>query len=145
VAKRRVKDTHLPARVYRQHNAFYFIDKQNKWHHLARNLPEAMQKWALMIEPNMEVTNGNKMDAILDRYLYEISPQKAPKTFKENQRQIRYLKAAFDHMKPDDIKPSHIYQYMDLRGKTAKVSANRDKEVLSHVFSMAIRWVISGR
>ncbi|WP_097065564.1 hypothetical protein [Nitrosovibrio sp. Nv4] len=34
----------------------------------------------------------------------------------------------------------HVAQYLDVRGKKAPVRANLEKSLLSHVFSMAMRW-----
>ena len=41
-------------------------------------------------------------------------------------------------MTPDKVTPQDIYAYMDARD--APVRANREKALLSHVFSYAIRW-----
>jgi integrase len=43
-------------------------------------------------------------------------------------------------MIPTDVSAVDIYRYLDMRGKTAKISANREFALLSHVFSYAIRW-----
>lgn len=53
---------------------------------------------------------------------------------------MRQLAPVFGHMRPEDVTAPHIYKFLDMRGKTAKVRANRDKALLSHVFSQAIRW-----
>jgi integrase len=37
----------------------------------------------------------------------------------------------------DDIEPINIRQYMDWRGKTAKIRANREKALLSHIWNFA--------
>jgi len=38
-----------------------------------------------------------------------------------------------------ELKPVHAYEYLDRR-KEHPVSANRDIEVLSHAYTLAIRW-----
>ncbi|MGH9199274.1 MAG: tyrosine-type recombinase/integrase, partial [Acidimicrobiia bacterium] len=43
-------------------------------------------------------------------------------------------------MRPRDVDPVCVYQFLDIRGKSAPVAANRQKALLSHVFSCAIRW-----
>lgn len=48
----------------------------------------------------------------------------------------------FGHMNPKNIKPKHIYQYIDARGQTSKIRANREKSLLSNVFTYLIRWGI---
>lgn len=40
----------------------------------------------------------------------------------------------------DDIKPHHIKRYLDERGKTAKIRANREKALFSHIFNCAREW-----
>lgn len=45
-------------------------------------------------------------------------------------------------MKPADLRPVHVAKYLDMRGKAAPVRANREKSLLSHMFSMAMRWGI---
>jgi hypothetical protein len=50
------------------------------------------------------------------------------------------LRPVFGDMLIEDVKPKHVNRYMDQRSKKGKVAANRDLEVLSHVFTKAIRW-----
>lgn len=38
------------------------------------------------------------------------------------------------------IEPQHVRQYMTWRGETAKVRANREKALLSHIWNMAREW-----
>ena len=40
----------------------------------------------------------------------------------------------------DAIAPMHIRQYMDIRGEVAKVRANREKALFSHIFNKAREW-----
>lgn len=37
----------------------------------------------------------------------------------------------------DTVKPHHIRRYLDERGKTAKVRANGERALFSHVFNFA--------
>jgi integrase len=136
--KRRV-NKHLPERVYQKHNAYYYVDLQNKWHRLGKTLPEAMQKWTELIDAPRDLIY---MQQIFDRYMLEVAPLKADSTYKGNMEQVRPLRAVFGHLKPHEIKPTDVYRYLDERGKKAPTAANREKELLSHVFSMAIRWGI---
>tara|TARA_R110002110_G_scaffold415781_1_gene655647 strand:+ start:244 stop:1077 length:834 start_codon:yes stop_codon:yes gene_type:complete len=80
------------------------------------------------------------MNELLDRYAYEVVPEKAPKTQTSNLASIRVLKKVFGHMPIESVKPVHVYQFKDKRGQQAKTAANRDIEVLSHAFSKAIEW-----
>lgn len=83
------------------------------------------------------------MAAVFNRYAVEVLPTKAPKTRKDQERQLKLLEAAFSDFRPDEIKPVHVAQYLDYRAaKGAAVAGNREKALLSHVFSMAMRWGI---
>lgn len=56
---------------------------------------------------------------------------------------LRYtrLNKVFSRVPIGEIRPRHAYRYLDLvAGKHGQASANRDYEVLSHAFSVAIRW-----
>ena len=51
------------------------------------------------------------------------------------------LNKVFSRVPIGDVKPRHAYRYLDLvAGKHGQASANRDYEVLSYAFSVAIRW-----
>jgi len=137
--KKRSKDKHLPPRVYSKHGAYYFVDCNNKWNFLGKTLPEAMANWSKLID---KPTRFNTMNQIFDRYMLEIAPKKAERTYKGNQKEIAYLRTSFGNMEPEKITAVHIYGYLDNRGQKAKVRANREKALLSHVFNTAIRWGI---
>ena len=78
------------------------------------------------------------MSRIFDRYQREVVSTKAPRTQKDNLRELGLLRRAFGHMPPEDITPQDIYAFIDAR--QAPVRANREKALLSHVFRYAIRW-----
>ena len=104
---------------------------------LGTDLNEAKRKWAeLDCKPTLVETS--LMQHIFDRYLREVVPTKAPRTQKDNQGSITQLRAAFDSAPIDAITPQHIAQYRDKR--TAKVRANREITLLSHIFNMAREW-----
>jgi hypothetical protein len=70
----------------------------------------------------MKVTT---MGEIMDRYMFEVAPKKAPSTYGSNKREMGNLRAVFGHMKPEEITAPDIYAYMDKRG--APVRANRER------------------
>jgi integrase len=84
------------------------------------------------------------MRQLFDRYMVEVATKKALSSYKCNQLSIKSLYTAFGHMLPQQITPVHIYKFLDNRGKVAPVRANREKALLSHIFSMAIRWGLVG-
>ncbi|ADE14129.1 integrase family protein [Nitrosococcus halophilus Nc 4] len=124
----------LPQRVYHNHNTYFFVDRQGKWHNLGRDYHQAMVRYAeINTQPRPMMTLGQ----VMDRYQKEVIPKKAPRTQKDNLKQLVPLRAVFGHMPPNDLTPPEIYAYMDRR---PPVSANREKALLSHIFSYAIRW-----
>ena len=128
----------LPSRVYHKHGAYYFVDKSNKWHRLGTALGNAMKEYGDLLELDSALST---MRQLFDRYQREVLPKKAPKTRKDNIYGLSLLRQAFGHMHPERIKPKHIYAYMDAR--KAPIAANREKALLSHVFSYAVRWGVA--
>lgn len=124
----------LPKRVYRKHGALYYVTPQNKWIRLGETLSEAYRALASIEAPGREGT----MDALIARYLREVTPTKAPSTQKQDRYRAVHVLRVFGAERPENIRPTHVAQYLDKR--TAKIAANREKAFLSHVFSMAMRW-----
>jgi integrase len=62
----------------------------------------------------------------------------APKTRKSYEENWRNLEMVFGDMGIVMVAPKHIRQYMDSRGKTAPVSANRERALLSNIMVHAI-------
>ncbi|MFN7097179.1 MAG: tyrosine-type recombinase/integrase [Gammaproteobacteria bacterium] len=137
--RKRLTNKHLPERVYLKHGAYYYLNRQSKWIRLGKTLPEAMASWAAMVEPPIEIYT---MQQLFDRYMLEIAPQKSAESYRANRVGIKALSSAFGHLSPIDITAPVIYQFMDKRGKIAPVMANREKSLLSHIFTTAIRWGI---
>ena len=76
---------------------------------------------------------------VADRYMAEVVPTKAPRTQKDNVQEIAKLKEFFnDPPAPlDDIDPSDVKRYVKWRSQTARVRANREKALLSHIWNWA--------
>ncbi|NKB32540.1 MAG: tyrosine-type recombinase/integrase [Pseudomonadales bacterium] len=135
----------LPAGWRHKHGAYYYrppINLRDLWdgkteYRLGKTLSEAYREWADKLEL---YSNAKIMGELFDRYALEVIPLKAPKTQDSNLISIRKLKAVFGEMPIEAVKPKHVYQFRDLRGKQGKTAANRDIEVLSHTFSKAIEW-----
>lgn len=122
----------LPERMVFNHGAYYFITKGGKWEWLGKDIREALRRYGDFISTPV----AGRMKAIMDRYMVEVAPTKAPRTLKNNAREITALEAGFGHMEPHEVTPTGIYQYMDVR---PRVSANREVALLSSVFKFAIR------
>lgn len=134
---RRKSNLNLPPRMYLKHGAYYYVTKENKWLRLSTNLAEAKAKW---IELEGETPATDTVGALIDRYMEEIAPRKSPRTYKDNQSEATHIKAVFGPMRPCDVRPMHVAQYLDLRGKKANTRANREVSLLSHIFTVAMRW-----
>jgi hypothetical protein len=69
----------------------------------------------------------------------EVVPTKAHATQKDNARELKNLLLFFnDPPAPlEAIEPVHVSQYLQHRGKTAPVRANREKALLSAIWNFA--------
>lgn len=145
VGRRRSSRLDLPPRVYVKHGSYYYVHPSNKWERLAKIGEEAemRRKWALMEDPVGATSN---VSALIDDYLVKYAKaNKAPRTYDDNCKEAEYLKAFFGQMRPQDVLPRHVGQYLD-EGLLASrpVRANREKALLSHVFTWAIRQPVWG-
>jgi integrase len=135
MGRRRKTRLDLPQRVYFNHGAYYYAPPVGGHIHLGRDFGLAMAKWAeIVARPARMATLGE----VMDRYMLEVAPSKSPRTYQDNIKEMAKLRAVFGHMRPDEVTAPDIYAYMDARG--APVRANREKALLSHVYSFAIRW-----
>lgn len=141
--KRKIENRGLPRRWCFQHGAFYYfvppgLEKEwdgRRMFRLGATLREAHQKYSERVGP---APKSRFMRGLFDRYTIEEIPIKEPKTQVEYLRYIVNLRKAFDDMAPEDLRPQHIYKYIDKR--SGKVAARREAAVLSHVFTKAIEW-----
>lgn len=104
---------------------------------LGQDLHEAKRKWA-ELERQVIPSETDLMRFIFDKYVLEVIPGKAPRTQKENLLALKNLRLVFDDAPIDAIQPQHLAQYREKR--TAKVSANREMSLFSHVWNMAREW-----
>lgn len=139
---KRTINKHLPPNVHLKSGTYYYVyyeEGKRKWRNIGKTLAEAIDNWVKLVEPN---TNPLTMAQLFDRYMVEIAPKKSKESFRTNRSEITHLYKVFGHMAPNSITPVHVYKYLDVRGKDAPVRANREKSLLSHIFSTAIRWGI---
>lgn len=140
--KRQKPGAHTP-RLYvyegKRRPTYYTITAANQRINLGHELIEAKRK-LLDLEAGRPVAGS--IAELFDRYMPEVSAKKAPATHKDEKASKVFLVKVFGKMRPQDIRPVHVAKYLDERGKTAPVRANREKALLSHVFSMAMRWGI---
>jgi len=138
---RRKENYDLPPRMYCKCGTYYYVASQGEkriWINLGKDIGIAKRKWA---ELSGDEPTGS-MAALMDRYMQEVAPKKAPRTYKDNISEAENLQKVFGQMECKDIKPMHVAKYLDMRGETAPVRANREKALLSHIFTMGMRWGI---
>lgn len=145
----------LPKRWRHVHGAYYYqvpLGQEHAWDGkksflLGKTLPDAYRTWAARLENPGAV---HTIAQLLDRYLLEVVPTKAPTNQTTNALWIRQLHSAFGHNAIEAIKPQHIYRYVDLRSQKklnengrmtgGKVTAHREIEILSHAYTKAVEW-----
>lgn len=111
-------------------------DSPRKWTKLGQDLALAKRLWA-EIEGEQPEANTTTFRGIAARYRKAVFPTKAPQTQFDNEKELTKLEAVFGAVPIDAIKPHHIKRYLEERGKTAKVRANRERALFSHVFNFA--------
>ncbi|TVO75098.1 integrase [Sedimenticola selenatireducens] len=106
---------------------------------LGKSEAEAYKTWSKRL--NAVDSDLSTMTKLMDRYLLEVIPSKAPKTQTSNRTSIGRLRPIFGPMQPDGIKPRHYNAYKhEALKKYGKTSVNHDLEVLSHLITMAVEW-----
>lgn len=143
MAGRRKSTDILPPRMYAYHGkrraTYYTITPDNQRINLGHDLLEAKRK-LLDMEAGRPV--AGTISELMERYMREVSPKKAPATHKDEKASKEFLLKVFGKVRPQDVRPTHVAKYLDVRGQVAPVRANREKALLSHLFSMAMRWGI---
>jgi len=143
MGRSRTTNHHLPPRM-RMRKGRYYYDTQCKPRTeipLGADYAVALLKWAELEGKGLlpaGATPTFKMAAT--RYTKEVIPTKAPRTQADNATELQNLLAVFAEAPLAAIKPTHVRGYLDTRGKTAKVRANREKALLSHIFNKAREW-----
>lgn len=142
IARRR-SNLHLPPRMYvyngKRKATYYTITPSNERINLGHDFIDAKHK-LLELEEGRPVAGS--IGDLISRYMREVSPKKAPRTHKDELASSKLLNDVFGKMNPADLRPVHVAKYLDMRGQKAPVRANREKALLSHIFSMAMRWGI---
>lgn len=152
---RKPENKGLPARWRHVHGAYYFqvppgfehFWDNKKLFRLGKTLPEAYKEWA---ERLGSTDKANTIGQLLNRYALEVVPTKDVNTQEYNALYIKALRPVFGHMKPEDIEPQHIYQYVDKRRKKHTDEkkrtrgglsiAKREVAMFSDVFTKAVKW-----
>lgn len=138
MGRKRTRDVHLPQRVYLRSGSYYFVRPDGKWIRLGRTEADMYQALGRLLGE----TSGTLTD-LFGRYRREVLLRKAPRTQKDQGRQLARLDAVFGHMQPDQVRSSDIAAFLDTY--PGPVQANRHVALLSHVYTKLIRWGIAER
>ncbi len=119
----------------RRGRVLYYYCVGGKQIPLGSDRTRALARWA---ELECAAPGAGTFRAAAERYEREILPAKSPKTARDQLRQLQTILGAFGAMPLDDIQPVDIRAYLDRR--SAKVAANREIALLSHIFNVAREW-----
>lgn len=100
---------------------------------------DASAKYADLMKALHFTSHARTMGELMDRYVAEVVPTKKPTTQRSNVASVSRLRAVFGSILIPDFESPWAFQYRD-KNKHRQTTANRDLEVLSHLFSMAIQW-----
>lgn len=104
---------------------------------LGGDLDIAKAEWAKLDCKPVPKKNA-LLGQVFDRYEREIIPGKAQKTQSDNRLSLKQLRKAFSDAPIDAVTPQILAQYRDSR--TAKVRANREISLISHIYNIAREW-----
>ncbi len=156
VRKRNKENAGLPSRWRLAHGAYYYCvppGMESAWDgkklfRLGKSLPEAYREWTRRLESSQETKT---VADLLDRYALQVVPENAVSSRQTIMLFLKQLREVFGSAKISDIKPKHIYQYIEKRRvkvkdpKTGKLKggltvAQREIEKLSHAYTKAVEW-----
>lgn len=139
MGRKREKHFDLAPKLHRKGRCYYYVTgtRPRRWIKLGTDKVQAQTEWARLEAQSGDSEKGT-FAALVDRYLIEVLPGKAPITQHEYKRQAGILRKVFGPMPLDAIRPTHIARYLDEH--SGKISANREQSLMSAMFSKAMRW-----
>jgi len=140
--KRKEGDEWLPEHVYRGRSAFEYrpvIEGRRTTITLCSLKAKQHAVWNRYEEEKrkLEMTAGSLESLFEDFFKSPECSKLAGSTIKQYQKNAKQLNKVFGHLQAKAIKPEHVRKYMDLRGKSHEVTANREKAFMSRVYSWA--------
>lgn len=132
----------MRARRQKSGRTYYYLDTGAKPRHeipLGDDYVTAIGQWAKLTISDKPPASVITFRYAAERYQLEALPLKARRTQKDNLAELAKLLEFFDNPPAplNLIEPQHVRQYLDWRGATAKVRANREKALLSHLWNFA--------
>jgi len=135
----RKSNIHLPPKVYQDKKSgmFYFVDANNKYHQLGRELNKAISNYYTLMPHHERLIS---MADLIDRYMIEESPLKAPTTHRDEEKSARQLRHRLGDLYAAEVTSADIAQYYTLRCNEAPARANREMSLLSSILKKAPFW-----
>lgn len=134
MGKTRKSNKHLPRRMYLKHGAYWYVDRQNKWHRLAEGYAEALKRYAALLSD----TETGTIESLVNRYERDVFPRLAEETKAGRKMQFKTVRAVFGPMHAVDLKPSDVFEFWQKGGRTSKV--RHEISALSAVLGHAVNW-----
>jgi integrase len=122
---------------------FYYYDhggKPRREEPLGSDYGLAIKRWAEIHRASDEKpASVITFRYVADRYRAIVIPTKAPRTQLDNAKELKQLLAYFDDppCPLEAIEPVNVRQYLTWRSAKAKIRANREKALLSHIWNWA--------
>jgi len=140
VGRHRKSNHHLPSRVYLKRKTYFFVKSDGTWVGIGKLGEEAEMRraWAALYGVT---DDSDTLSYWMDLYLDKVAKKKSPRSYQDNLVQMEFLRAVFGKMRPTEPIPADVREYLDRRGETAPVRANREKALFSHLFT----WMMGRR
>lgn len=138
MGRHRTTNKHLPRRVYQRRGKFYYAHPGGEWIALGDDYGNALRKYADILGQRPI----GSMSDLFDRYLLEIIPGKAPRTQRDQIKQLELLRTAFGHLKPAEVSPRLVIRYRNAAGLRSQTQANQELALIKHICKCAVEWEI---
>lgn len=125
-----------------KHGAFYYRHRDGRWERVGTDAAAARKRAAPYNDPTgVYGTTGYWLDRfVADCEARVKANDLSARTLSDYRKDAELLKAFFGHMLPEDIKPTHVQDYLDVGRKAGRpVRANREKACLSSCLSWLLR------
>jgi integrase len=141
MGRKRTNNLNLPPRMAVKSGRYYHVSSTlpRKWTPLGADINEARRKWA-ELESEPVTADDKTFSVVARRYMREVLPTLRTHTQRDYTQYCALLEAVFGHVAIDSIRPMHIAEYLQMRGKTSKVRANRERALFSTIFNHARAW-----
>lgn len=131
MGRKRTRDLHLPRWMQKRGRTYYFV-KDNVWTNLGHEYPGALIAYSGLVG---ERRNGRTFADVAHEMLEARAGELAANTLELYAFNAKRVLPVFGHMKPDEIRQSHIYKYV--HGTANNAMSNRDRTFMSAVFTYA--------